>query len=148
MINPPAFRSSCLLSFLFPLQECGSHWCRWRPDCATYCHASRWRHAKRRLCVLLLKINLSCWRRKGKFDCPSRECSPEIIYIYIYMYIYTHIHIYIYTYTCTIHLKYRHKYLLNNFARRSPLRDASIFSASMKLQCALQLQHFWSLDPT
>ena len=48
----------------------------------------------------------------------------------------------------TKHLKCRHKYLLNNLARRSPLRDASIFSAIMKLQRALQVQHFRSLDPT
>ena len=109
MVSPPAFPSSCLLSFIFPLQECGSDWCRWRPDCATCCPASRWRLAKRRLCVLFLKKNLFYCACMGRFDCPSTECSSEIThthtYIYTHTYTHTHTHIYIYTYI-RIHAQY------------------------------------------
>jgi len=49
-------KSTCIsklltTAFSFPLQECVLNWCRWRPDCATYCPASRWRHAKTHLCL-------------------------------------------------------------------------------------------------
>ena len=98
-VNPPAFRSSWQLLFSFSLQECGSDWCRWRPDCATYCLASRWRHAKRSLCVLFLNQNLSYCRYTRRFDSPT-ECSSEITYthtqIYIVVHLYTYIYLYIY----------------------------------------------------
>jgi len=96
--NGSPFRSSWLLFFLFSSQECGSDRCRWRPDCATYCPASRWRHAKRRLCVLWLKKR-SCWIFMGIFECPSTESSSEI---------------------CTVQLKHELKYLLKNLTRKSP----------------------------
>ena len=82
------------LFFLFSLQECGSLWCRWRPDCATYCPASWWRHAKTHLFLLLLTQKLSYWKCMGMFDCPSKKCSSEIICIcmYVCMYIHTHTH--------------------------------------------------------
>jgi hypothetical protein len=91
MVNPPAFQSSWQLFFLFSLQECGLDWCRWRPHCATYCLASRWRHAKTRLCLLFLTQNLSYCRRRGRFDCPSTEGSSEIIYTHIYKYMYIYL---------------------------------------------------------
>jgi len=80
MVNPPAFQSSWQMFFLFSLLECGSDWCIWRPDCATYCPALRWRHANRRLCVLFFNQNLSYCRYTGRFDCPSSECGSETTY--------------------------------------------------------------------
>jgi hypothetical protein len=58
VVNSLAFGCFChLIGWLCP-QECGSDRCRWRPDCAAYCPASRWPHAKRRLIVLFLIENL------------------------------------------------------------------------------------------
>jgi len=82
IVNPSAFRSSWQLFFSFSLQECVSDWCRWRPDCATYCPASRWRPTEIRLNVLLLTQNLSYCKCMGRFHCPSTECSSEITYIH------------------------------------------------------------------
>jgi hypothetical protein len=87
MVNPPVFPSSWQMFVSFPLQECGSQCCRWRPHCATYCPASRWRHANTHLCVLLLTQNLSYSKCMGIFDCASTGFSSEITYIYIYIYV-------------------------------------------------------------
>jgi hypothetical protein len=57
MVNPRAFRSPWQLFFLLSLQECSSDWCRWKPDCATYCPALRWSHANRGQCILFSNQN-------------------------------------------------------------------------------------------
>jgi hypothetical protein len=80
MVHKPPFWSSWQLHDLFSSQECGSHWCRWRPDCATFCPGSRWRHVKARRCGSFLNQSHSSCRCKGRFDCPSREYSSLKIY--------------------------------------------------------------------
>ena len=68
-------------SFCIFLQECGSDWCRWRPDCATYCPASRWRLAKRRLCLFLLTQNLTSWQSAESCRWDSKAYSYESTYM-------------------------------------------------------------------